>query len=51
MYDVKIAHIRGSLTDNYNPSTKVLSLSDSTFSSSSIAEIGYNACRYCKILL
>ena len=26
--DVKIAHIRGNLTDNYNPSTKVLSLSD-----------------------
>lgn len=43
IYDVKIAHIHGSLTDNYNPSTKVLSLSDSTFSSSSIAAIGVAA--------
>lgn len=41
--DVKIAHIRGNLTDNYNPSTKVLSLSDSTYSSSSIAAIGVAA--------
>lgn len=43
IYDVKIAHIRGSLADNYNPSTKILSLSDSTFSSSSIAAIGVAA--------
>lgn len=41
--DVKISHIGGSLTDNYNPSTKVLSLSDSTFSSTSIAAIGVAA--------
>lgn len=41
--DVKIAHIRGNLTDNYNPSTKVLSLSDSTYNSSSIAAIGVAA--------
>lgn len=41
--DVKIAHIHGSLTDNYNPSTKVLSLSDSTFNSTSIAAIGVAA--------
>lgn len=43
IYDVKIAHIKGSLTDNYNPSTKVLSLSDSTFNSTSIAAIGVAA--------
>lgn len=43
IYDVKITHIRGSLTDNYNPVTKVLSLSDSTFSSTSIAAIGVAA--------
>lgn len=43
IYDVKIAHIRGHLSDNYNPSTKVLSLSDSTYSSSSIAAIGVAA--------
>lgn len=41
--DVKIAHINGSLTDNYNPSRKVLSLSDSTFSSRSIAAVGVAA--------
>ena len=28
--DVRIAHIGGKLTDNYNPTNKVLSLSDST---------------------
>lgn len=41
--DVKIQHIRGKLTDNYNPTTKILSLSDSTFASSSIAAIGVAA--------
>ena len=29
IYDVKIVHINGNLSDNYNPSTKTLSLSDS----------------------
>lgn len=41
--DVKIAHINGNLTDNYNPLNKVLSLSDSTYSSTSIAAIGVAA--------
>lgn len=41
--DVKIAHIRGNLTDNYNPTTRVLSLSDSTYQSKSIAAIGVAA--------
>jgi len=41
--DVKIAHISGNLTDNYNPQTKVLSLSDSTINSTSIAAIGVAA--------
>ena len=41
--DVKIQHIRGRLTDNYNPVTKILSLSDSTYSSSSIAAVGVAA--------
>lgn len=41
--DVKIQHIRGSLTDNYNPGTKILNLSDSTYSSTSIAAIGVAA--------
>jgi len=43
IYDVKIAHVSGSLTDNYNPSTKILSLSDSTYNSTSIAAIGVAA--------
>ena len=33
IYDVSIRHISGNLTDNYNPSTKVLSLSDATYGS------------------
>lgn len=41
--DVKVQHIRGNLTDNYNPSTKILSLSDATYSSSSIAAVGVAA--------
>ena len=41
--DVKIEHIPGHLTDNYNPSTKILSLSDSTYSSTSIAAVGVAA--------
>lgn len=41
--DVRIAHIGGKLTDNYNPSNKVLSLSDSTFASRSIAAVGVAA--------
>lgn len=43
IYDVKIAHISGKLTDNYNPSTKVLSLSDSVFASASVAAVGVAA--------
>lgn len=41
--DVKIAHIAGNLTDNYNPVNKVLSLSDATYSSASIAAVGVAA--------
>ncbi|MCR5762883.1 MAG: zinc metallopeptidase [Treponema sp.] len=41
--DVQVHHISGSLTDNYNPSTKILNLSDSTYSSTSIAAIGVAA--------
>ncbi len=41
--NVEVVHISGSLTDNYNPSTKVLSLSDSTYASTSIAAIGVAA--------
>ena len=38
--DVAIVRIRGNLTDNYNPSTKVLSLSESVYGSTSVAALG-----------
>ena len=38
--DVTIRPIAGNLTDNYNPKTKVLSLSQANFSGSSIAAVG-----------
>lgn len=41
--DVKIQKIAGHLTDNFNPRNNVLSLSESTFSSTSIAAIGVAA--------
>lgn len=40
IHDVQIAHIRGHLTDNFNPTSNVISLSDSVYGSSSIAAIG-----------
>lgn len=43
LFDIKVIHISGNLTDNYNPSTGVLSLSDSTYASDSIAAIGVAA--------
>lgn len=41
--DVNIVHISGKLTDNYNPKTNTVSLSDSTYSSTSVAAIGVAA--------
>ncbi len=43
IYDVRIEHVRGELTDHYDPSRKVLRLSDSVYGSSSIAAIGVAA--------
>ncbi len=43
LYDVRIAHIAGSLTDNFNPKTNTVSLSDSVYSSTSVASIGVAA--------
>ena len=43
IYDVSIQHIGGQLTDNYNPRNKVLSLSDATYGSTSVAAIGVAA--------
>ena len=43
VYDVKIEHVGGNLTDHYDPRSKVLRLSDATFSSSSAAAVGVAA--------
>ena len=43
IYDVRIARIAGDLTDNYNPSSGVVSLSETVHDSSSIAAIGVAA--------
>ena len=43
IYDVRIGHVSGELTDHYNPKTKVVNLSDSVHSASSIAAIGVAA--------
>ena len=43
IYDVRIEHINGELTDHYDPSNKVLRLSDSVYGSYSIAAIGVAA--------
>lgn len=43
IYDVTIQHISGNLTDHYDPRNKVLSLSDSTYSSTSVAAVGVAA--------
>ncbi|MGN0732672.1 MAG: zinc metallopeptidase [Emergencia sp.] len=39
LHDVKIAQIRGSMTDNYNPVTKVLSLSETVYGVNSVAAV------------
>lgn len=43
IYDVTVQHISGSLNDHYDPRNKVLSLSDSTYGSASVAAVGVAA--------
>ncbi|MDE7299660.1 MAG: zinc metallopeptidase [Lachnospiraceae bacterium] len=43
IYDVSIEHIEGELTDHYDPSEKVLRLSDSVYGESSVAAVGVAA--------
>lgn len=43
IYDVRIEHISGSLTDHYDPRSKTLRLSDSVYSSRSVAALGVAA--------
>lgn len=41
--NVRVEHVSGNLTDHYDPKSKVLRLSDSTYSSASVAAIGVAA--------
>lgn len=43
IYDVSIQRVSGSLSDHYDPKSKVVRLSDSTYSSTSVAAIGVAA--------
>lgn len=43
IYDVRIEHVSGELTDHYDPRNKILRLSDSTYSSASVAAVGVAA--------
>lgn len=43
IYDVQVRHISGHLSDNFNPKNKTVNLSDSVYSSTSIAAIGVAA--------
>ena len=43
IYDVPVQHVSGELTDHYDPSKKVLNLSDSVYGSTSVAAIGVAA--------
>lgn len=43
IYDVRIQHISGNLTDHYDPTAKVLRLSDSVYDSCSVAAVGVAA--------
>lgn len=43
IYDVRIQHVAGDLTDHYNPKNKTLNLSDSVYGSTSVAAVGVAA--------
>ena len=43
VYDVRVERVAGNLTDHYDPTSKVLRLSDSVYSSQSVAAIGVAA--------
>ena len=43
IYDVRIEHVSGNLTDHYDPRSKVLRLSDSVYSQTSVAAVGVAA--------
>ena len=43
IYDVRIQHVAGNLTDHYDPRNKTLNLSDSVYGSTSVAAVGVAA--------
>lgn len=43
IYNVRVEHVAGNLTDHYDPRDKVLRLSDATFNSASVAAVGVAA--------
>ncbi len=43
IYDVRVEHISGNLTDHYDPRNKVLRLSDATYGKTSVAAVGVAA--------
>ena len=43
IFDVRIEHISGNLTDHYDPRSKVLRLSDATYNQTSVAAMGVAA--------
>lgn len=43
IYDVRVQHVPGNLTDHYDPRNKTLNLSDSVYGSTSVAAIGVAA--------
>ena len=43
LYNIKIAHVDGNLTDHYSPNESIIRLSDSTYNSDSVAAIGVAA--------
>lgn len=43
IYDVRIEHVSGQLTDHYDPRSKVLRLSDSVYGQASVAAVGVAA--------
>ena len=43
IFDVKVEHIPGNLTDHYDPRAKVIRLSDATYASNSAAAVGVAA--------
>ena len=43
IYDVRIEHVSGNLTDHYDPKARVLRLSDSVYGSNSVAAMGVAA--------